>query len=75
METVRHFEDIPALFAKHDVRYLIICGLAFVYHALPRYTKDIDLCTPAIAKTSESWSWSGSGGIRSDRRTGGTTAR
>ena len=43
METVRDFEDILALFAKHDVRYLIIGGLAFVYHALPRYTKDIDL--------------------------------
>jgi len=43
METVSDFEDILALLAKHEVKYLIIGGLAFVYHALPRYTKDIDL--------------------------------
>lgn len=43
METVRDFEDILALLAKHEVKYLIIGGLAFIYHALPRYTKDIDL--------------------------------
>jgi len=28
---------------KHRVRYLIIGGLAFIYHAKPRYTKDMDL--------------------------------
>ena len=28
---------------KHAVRYLIIGGLAFIYHAKPRYTKDLDL--------------------------------
>ncbi|MCU0302639.1 MAG: hypothetical protein MUC56_01075 [Thermoanaerobaculales bacterium] len=43
MSTVRDFEDILALFAEHGVRYLIVGGLAFVYHAKPRYTKDIDL--------------------------------
>lgn len=43
METVRDFEDILELFRRHDVRYLIIGGLAFIFHAKPRFTKDIDL--------------------------------
>ena len=43
METVRDFEDILDLLARHAVRYLIIGGLAFIFHAKPRYTKDIDL--------------------------------
>ena len=43
MNAVRDFEDILALFAVHEVRYLIVGGLAFIYHAKPRYTKDIAL--------------------------------
>ena len=43
MNTVQDFEDILELFARHHVRYLIVGGLAFIYHAKPRYTKDIDL--------------------------------
>jgi hypothetical protein len=43
VRTVRDFEDILQLFAEHHVRYLIVGGLAFIYHAKPRYTKDIDL--------------------------------
>jgi len=43
MDTVRDFEDILALLEKHKVKYLIIGGLAFIYHAKPRYTKDMDL--------------------------------
>jgi hypothetical protein len=43
METISDFEDILALLEKHRVRYLIIGGLAFIYHAKPRYTKDMDL--------------------------------
>lgn len=31
------------LLKKHKVKYLIIGGLAFIYHAKPRYTKDMDL--------------------------------
>lgn len=31
------------LLGKHQVRYLIVGGLAFIYHAKPRYTKDMDL--------------------------------
>ena len=43
METVQDFEDILDLFARYEVRYLIVGGLAFIFHAKPRYTKDIDL--------------------------------
>lgn len=43
METVSDFEDLLAALSKHRVRYLIIGGLAFIYHAKPRYTKDLDL--------------------------------
>jgi len=43
METIHDFEDMLLLLEKHLVRYLIIGGLAFIYHAKPRYTKDMDL--------------------------------
>lgn len=43
MDTVEDFEDILDLFARHQVRYLIVGGLAFIFHAKPRYTKDIGL--------------------------------
>ena len=43
METIQDFEDLLQLLEKHRVRYLIIGGLAFIYHAKPRYTKDLDI--------------------------------
>jgi hypothetical protein len=43
METIRDFEDMLELLEKHEVRYLIVGGLAFIYHAKPRYTKDMDI--------------------------------
>ena len=43
MDAVQDFEDILELFARHRVRNLIVGGLAFIYHARPRYTKDIGL--------------------------------
>jgi hypothetical protein len=43
MDTIQDFEDMLQLLDKHKVRYLIIGGLAFIYHAKPRYTKDMDL--------------------------------
>lgn len=50
MDTVKDFEDMLIVMHKHDVRYLIVGGLAFIFHAKPRFTKDIDLwveSTPA----------------------------
>ena len=43
MDTVQDFEDLLELLERFEVRYLIIGGLAFIYHAKPRYTKDMDL--------------------------------
>jgi hypothetical protein len=43
MDTVQDFEDLLELLDRHDVRYLIIGGLAFIFHAKPRYTKDMDI--------------------------------
>lgn len=43
MEAVPDFEDLLQIFAEHELRYLIVGGLAFIFHAKPRYTKDIDL--------------------------------
>jgi hypothetical protein len=43
VETIHDFEDMLELLDRHGVRYLIIGGLAFIYHAKPRYTKDMDL--------------------------------
>ena len=43
MDTVQDFEDMLDLLERFEVRYLIIGGLAFIYHAKPRFTKDIDL--------------------------------
>ena len=43
METIQDFEDLLYLLHKHRVRSLIIGGLAFIYHAKPRYTKDMDI--------------------------------
>ena len=50
MDTVRDFEDMLIAMHKHEVRYLIVGGMAFIFHAKPRFTKDIDLWVePAAA--------------------------
>lgn len=43
MDAVADFEDMLRLLDEHGARYLIIGGLAFIYHAKPRYTKDMDI--------------------------------
>ncbi len=43
MDAIPDFEDLLSLLHRHEVRYLVIGGLAFIYHARPRYTKDMDL--------------------------------
>lgn len=43
MDAIPDFEDFLRLLRKHEVRYLVIGGLAFIYHARPRYTKDMEL--------------------------------
>ena len=43
MDTVRDFADLLEALERHDVRYLIVGGLAFIFHAKPRFTKDMDV--------------------------------
>lgn len=43
MDTIKDFEDMLITLGRYRVKYLIIGGLAFIYHAKPRYTKDMDL--------------------------------
>jgi hypothetical protein len=43
VDTVEDFEDLLEALERFDVRYLVIGGLAFIFHAKPRYTKDMDL--------------------------------
>ncbi len=43
MSSLRDFEDLLTLLGEHRVRYLVVGGLAFIYHAKPRYTKEMDL--------------------------------
>ncbi len=43
MEVQHDFEDMLALLEKHHVHYLIVGGIAFIFHAKPRYTKDLDI--------------------------------
>ncbi len=37
------YKDLLSAFHAHGVRYLIVGGYAVVFHAQPRFTKDIDL--------------------------------
>jgi hypothetical protein len=43
LDAVQDFEDLVAVLERHRVRHLVIGGLAFIYHAKPRYTKGMDL--------------------------------
>jgi len=42
MRIENDFKEFIALLNKHSVRYLIVGGYAFSFHAEPRFTKDID---------------------------------
>lgn len=37
------FQDLLRLFAKHEVRYLVVGGYAAMHYSQPRFTKDLDL--------------------------------
>lgn len=43
MNSISDFEDMLALLERHEAEYLIVGSLAFIYHAKPRYTKDMDI--------------------------------
>lgn len=37
------FQELLQLFAKHEVRYLVVGGYAAMHYSQPRFTKDLDL--------------------------------
>jgi hypothetical protein len=39
----QEYKDLLSAFHAHGVRYLIVGGYVVIYHAQPRFTKDIDL--------------------------------
>ena len=41
------YKDLLSAFHVHGVRYLIVGGYAVIFHAQPRFTKDIDLFVKA----------------------------
>lgn len=48
-------KDLLSAFHAHGVRYLIVGGVAVIFHSQPRFTKDLDLfieADPANAKAT-----------------------
>lgn len=43
MKFERDYEDLLRLLNRHKVRYCIVGAFAVAFHALPRYTKDLDI--------------------------------
>lgn len=43
MRVEKDFEDLFALFNKHDVKYCIVGAYALALYAKPRYTKNLDI--------------------------------
>ncbi len=39
----RDYKDLLSAFQSHGVKYLVVGGFAVIYHAQPRFTKDMDL--------------------------------
>src|SRR5580658_7795766 len=37
------YKDLLSAFHAHGVRYLVVGGYAVIFHAQPRFTKDLDL--------------------------------
>ena len=50
---VQDYKDLLSAFHAHGVRYLIVGGYAVIYHAQPRFTKDIDLFIKADSANAQ----------------------
>jgi hypothetical protein len=50
------YKDLLSVFHAHGVKYLIVGGYAVIFHAQPRFTKDIDLFIKAdLANAQAIW--------------------
>jgi hypothetical protein len=48
------YKDLLSAFNAHGVRYLIVGGYAVIFHAQPRFTRDIDLFIKADPENAKS---------------------
>ena len=48
------FKDLLEVFARENVRYLLVGGYAVAFHSVPRFTKDIDLWIDPAPENVES---------------------
>ncbi len=51
----RDYKDLLSVFHAHGVKYLIVGGYAVIFHAQPRFTKDMDFfiqADPANARAT-----------------------
>src|SRR5579859_2451547 len=46
------FKELLRIFNANQVRYLVVGGVAFIFHAEPRYTKDLDIWVDAHAENA-----------------------
>ena len=54
MEKVEEdFKELLRFFNKHDVRYCVIGAFAVGFHAIPRYTKDLDILVEPTRENGE----------------------
>ena len=47
------YKDLLSAFRSHGVKYLVVGGLAVIYHSQPRFTKDMDLFIKADAENAK----------------------
>jgi predicted nucleotidyltransferase len=52
MRVEKDFEDLFALFNKHNVRYCVVGAYALALYAKPRYTKDVDILVDATRENA-----------------------
>ena len=52
-DTERDFEEFLRLCNKHRVRYCVVGAFAVAFHALPRYTKDMDILVEPTLENGE----------------------
>lgn len=50
---LNHLQSVFASFQSHDVRYVVIDGLAAVLHGVPRATFDLDILIEAKTRNAE----------------------
>lgn len=54
MEKVeKDFEELLQLFNKYKVRYCVVGAFAVAFHAVPRYTKDLDILVDPSLENAE----------------------